>query len=77
MCQTSIGCICQITLVGLWLCLCYELKIAISKVFVATNYVALTCDKVTTIDNGSWILYPCICGPNLESHSLYDLTSEG
>ena len=55
MCQTSVGWDFHINLVGLWLSLCYELKIAIPKVFVATNYVALTCDKVTTIDNGPWI----------------------
>jgi hypothetical protein len=32
-----------------------EVRIAISRVLVGANYVALTCDEVSTIDNGSWI----------------------
>jgi hypothetical protein len=32
-----------------------EVRTTISRVFVGANYVALTCDKVSTIDNGSWI----------------------
>jgi hypothetical protein len=32
-----------------------EVRTAISRVLVGANYVALTCDEVTTIDNGSWI----------------------
>ena len=32
-----------------------EVRTAISRVLVGANYVALTCDEVSTIDNGSWI----------------------
>jgi hypothetical protein len=32
-----------------------EVRIAISRVLVGANYVALTCDEVNTIDDGSWI----------------------
>ena len=32
-----------------------EVKISISKVLVGANYVALTCDEVSTIDHRSWI----------------------
>jgi hypothetical protein len=32
-----------------------EVRTTISRVFVGVNYVALTCDEVSTIDNGSWI----------------------
>ena len=31
------------------------MRTAISRVLVGANYVALTCDEVNTIDNGSWI----------------------
>lgn len=33
----------------------YEMRTAILRVLVDAKYVALTCDKVSTIDNGSWI----------------------
>ena len=32
-----------------------KVRTSISRVFVGANYVALTCDEVSTIDNGSWI----------------------
>ena len=32
-----------------------EVRAAILRVFAIANYVALTCDEVSTIDNGSWI----------------------
>ena len=32
-----------------------EVRTAISRVLVGANYVVLTCDEVSTIDNGSWI----------------------
>jgi hypothetical protein len=36
-------------------CMYAEVRTAISRVLVGANYVALTCDEVSTIDNGSWI----------------------
>ena len=34
-----------------------EVRIFISRVLVGANYVALICDEVSTIDNGSWIYF--------------------
>ena len=49
----------------------------ILKVLVNANYVALTCDEVSTIDNGSWIyIHPCLCGPILESCVPYLISLE-
>ena len=33
----------------------FEVRTAILRVLASANYVALTCDEVSTVDNRSWI----------------------